>query len=103
MAQGTNTEEVLAPLSLKEVGEALVKHLGLHEGLYDMSIEFKLAVGQVGPSQDSVLPGAIVGVSRIGLAEAKSKGPNTVDASEVNPAKAAKKVAPKKTATTKKK
>lgn len=96
MAQDRNTEEALAPLSLREVGEALVKHLGLHAGLYDLGIEFKLAVGQVGPTQDSVLPGAIVGVSRIGLAEATSKGPNTIDASEVNPEKPPKKVAPKK-------
>jgi len=96
------TEEALAPLSLKEVGEALVKHLGLHEGLYDMSVEFKLAVGQVGPSADSVLPGAIVGVSRIGLSKTENKGPNTVDASEVNPVKPAKKVAPKMPAKKKK-
>ena len=96
MAQDNNTDEALAPLSLKEVGEALVKYLGLRKGLYDISIEFKLAVGQVGPSQDSALPGAIVGVSRIGLAKANSRGLNTVDASEVNPAKAAKKIVSKK-------
>lgn len=95
-------EEALPPLSLKEVVEALVKHLGLHEGLYDMSVEFKLAVGQVGPSVDSVLPGAIVGVSRIGLSKTKNKGPNTVDASEVNPVKQGKKAAPKSPAKKKK-
>lgn len=102
MTTDASTEKVLAPLSLKEVGVALIKHLDLHEGLYDVSIEFKLAVGQVGPTQDSVLPGAIVGISRIGLAETTSKGPNTVDAGEVNPAKAAEVVSAKKRSTAKK-
>lgn len=102
MAPDYNTEESPTHLSLKEVGEALVKHLGLHDGLYDVSIEFNLAVGQVGPSPETVLPGAIVGISRIGLSKAKSKSPNTIDANEVNPAKSIKKVPPKAPAKQKK-
>lgn len=85
MAQDQLTKNPLEPISLKDVGVALVKYLGLHEGQFDVSIEFKIAVGQVGPAQDPLLPGAILGISRIGLAEAKTMGPNTVDASEVNP------------------
>lgn len=102
MAQNTTTEKPLTPLSLEEVGMALIKHCGLHEGLYDVAIEFQFAVGQVGPSRESVYPGAMLGVSRIGLAKAEQKGPHTVDAREVNPAKAVpKKTEPKEAVRTK--
>lgn len=62
----------------------LVKHFGLHEGIYDLAVELRLAVGQVGTREDS-LPGAIVGVSAIGLQKTEKAGPHTVDAAKVNP------------------
>ena len=102
MAQDTNTEKPLTPLALKDVGVALIKHCGLHEGLYDVAIEFQFAIGRVGPSRESIYPGAMLGVSRIGLAKAEQKGPHTVDAREVNPAKSVpKKAEPKKAVPTK--
>lgn len=93
-------------LSLRELAEALVKHFDFHEGLYNLSIELRFAAGQVGPTADSVLPGAMVGISQVGLVEATEAGPNTVDASKINPAKAAKtpgikKATPKKAASKK--
>lgn len=74
------------PLSLPEIAALLVKHFGYNEGLWDLTLEFQLAVGQVGPTPDKALPGAMLAVSRIGLIRAVMKSPSTVDASEINPA-----------------
>lgn len=65
----------------------VIRDQGIHEGLYDIGLEFNMAVGSVGPDQDSQLPGAIFGVSRIGIIQVPKAGPNTVDAAKVNPAK----------------
>lgn len=84
--QPTDAPAPLAPpLSLRDLGELLVKHYGYHDGLWDVSIEFQLAVGRIGPSPESTLPGAMLGVSRIGLLRAQQSGPTTIDASAVNP------------------
>lgn len=72
---------------LKEITELLVKHHGLHDGLYDLSLEFQIAVGAVGPDPSSVIPGVAVGIRRIGIIQAEKTGPSTVDAAEVNPQK----------------
>jgi hypothetical protein len=78
----------IADFSLIEVTEILIKHQGLHEGLYNLSLQFQIAVGAVGPSPELITPGAMLGVSRIGLAktEKEKANPQTVDAAEVNPA-----------------
>jgi len=90
-------QELIGMRELREIAELLVRHQGLHEGLYDLAIEFQIAVGGVGPSPESILPGAMVGVKRIGLKQAALLGPTTVDASIINPPPAAvKKVAAKK-------
>ena len=64
----------------------LVKHFGYHEGLFDLAMEFQLGIGRVGPTPATQLPGAIVAISRIGLARADVLNPWTVDATKVNPA-----------------
>jgi len=78
----------IADFSLIEMTEILIKHQGLHEGLYNLSLQFQIAVGAVGPAPELVTPGAMIGVSRIGLSKAvKEKAtPQTVDAAKVNPA-----------------
>ena len=73
-----------ASLSLRELAAVLVKHYGLHEGQYDLVIEFQIGTGVVGPTQAPTL-GAIVGVSRVGLIPATADGPTTVNAAMVNP------------------
>lgn len=80
---------------LREITELLVKHHGLHEGLYDLALEFQIAVGAVGPDSSSIAPGAMIGVRRIGLINTDKEGPSTINAAEVNPA-VTKKVAAKK-------
>ncbi|MGZ5055194.1 MAG: hypothetical protein ACXWAT_09665 [Methylobacter sp.] len=87
-AQNTDTRSPISdPLSLKELGEVLIKHYGIHEGIYDLVLEFQIGVGQVGPTPEVQFPGAMVSVSRIGLTQATTIGQTTVDASIVNPLK----------------
>lgn len=74
-------------LEHRVLAELLVKHHDLHEGLYDLAFEFQIAVGAIGPSPESVLPGAMIGVKSIGLMKVDKNGPQTVNAAEVNPVK----------------
>lgn len=74
-------------LSLAELTELLIKHYSIHEGLYDLAFHFQIAVGAVGPQPDQVIPGAMIGVNGVSLAKTENSGPNTVDASVVNPKK----------------
>lgn len=84
------------PLTLRELAEVLVKHYGIHEGNYDLALEFQIGVGQVGPEPESQLPGAMISISRIGLIQATDIRATTVDAAEVNPQKkVGKKALPK--------
>lgn len=80
------------PLSLREVTELLIKHYDLHEGNYDLLMEFQLGVGLVAQNPEQIpAPTAMVGISRLGLTRAEIASPNTVDAAIANPAKKAKK------------
>lgn len=76
--------------SLRELTEILLKTEGIHEGLYNLSIEMMFAVGAVGPSPEKTIPGASIGISKIGISMADKVGPHTVDAAEVNPKKKTK-------------
>ncbi|HOP47768.1 MAG TPA: hypothetical protein PK874_08905 [Desulfobacteraceae bacterium] len=89
---------LIAEFSLIELTEILVKNQGLHEGLYNLTVQFQIAVGTVGPSPESMCPGAMMGVSRIGLSKTAEGKENvhTVNAALVNPP-------PKKKQTTTKK
>jgi hypothetical protein len=73
--------------SIKEIVEQIIMAKGIHEGLYDFAIEFAMAVGNVGPSEGIALPGAILGVAKVGIIKVGAEGPHTVDASIVNPGK----------------
>jgi hypothetical protein len=80
------------PLSLSEIGSLLLRHYGVHEGFYEVTVEFQLAVGGIGPDPNNIYPSAIVGVSKIGLRRIPEgkPGPGLVDAAEVNPPARAK-------------
>lgn len=79
-----------APLSMIELATVLIKHYGLHEGTFDVLIEFQIGVGAVGPTPETLNPGAMISVSRVGLMPTTVIRPTTVDAKVVNPKKAAK-------------
>lgn len=84
--------KVVAPvLSLRELTELLVKHYGIHEGKYDLLMEFQIGTGMFGPTPDATLPSVLMGVSKIGLMPTSVETATTVDAAIINPEK------PKKT------
>jgi hypothetical protein len=84
--------------SLRELAEILIRHKGVHDGIYEVSVHFQVAVGAVGPSESTVLPGAMIGVSGIGLVPAMAPGPNTVDAAIANPLRKTKAIRSKASA-----
>lgn len=77
---------VESPVSLRELIAILIKHYNLHEGRYDLLVEYQIGVGPVGPDPASAVPGVMFGFGRVGLLETKTAGPTSVDAAEVNPA-----------------
>lgn len=79
------TDSTLPSLELKEVTAILIKHHGLHEGLYDLAFELQMGVGRFALDPGPPLPGAIFGIRSVGLVRATDPGPATVDAAEVNP------------------
>ncbi len=88
-----SSEDVVGKLpmhNLKELAEILVRHNGLHEGLYNLSIEFRIAVASVGPVQQEALPSGVVSVAKIGLEKTDVMQANTVDAAVANPPKKTK-------------
>lgn len=93
-------QEFLLPLELREIAEILVKHHGIHDGLYALTFEFQVTVGAVGVSTDpsQIIPGASFGIKRIGLAKTDKEGISTINAAKVNPRLTAKKPAAKKPA-----
>jgi hypothetical protein len=82
------------PLSMRDLAIVLVKHYGHHTGKFDLQVEFQIGMGAVGPDPKALTPGAVIGLSKIGLVQAVVDGPSTVDAANVNPA--VKKTAKKK-------
>lgn len=84
-------QAVESPLSMRELSEVLVKHYGLHEGSFDLLIEFQVGMGLVGFDPINTNPGAMIGVSRIGLIPALVISHTTVDAAVINPAKKSRK------------
>lgn len=88
MQSTENIQNQTADFSLIEITEILIKHQGLHEGLYNLSVQFQIAVGAIGPSPELICPGAMLGVSRIGISKTEEEKVNihTVNAAKVNPA-----------------
>jgi hypothetical protein len=88
MQSNEHNPSKVADFSLVELTEILVKHQEIHEGLYNLSLEFQLGFGAVGPTPELICPGAMIGVSRIGLSKTEKEKANlhTVDAAKVNPA-----------------
>lgn len=73
----------LQPLGLRDLAVLLVKHYGLTEGKFEISIEYQMGSGSFGPSPDRLVPSVAIGVSRIGLVPSTADTPFTVDAAEL--------------------
>jgi hypothetical protein len=78
---------VESPLFLKDLAALLVRHYGLKDGTYEPMVEFMIGTGNMGPSPDTIVPSAIIGVSKVGLVKVPNPTPNSVDAAKANPQK----------------
>jgi hypothetical protein len=73
--------------SYQELAEVLVKHQGIHEGLWGLYVEFDIATTFVSDQTgEKTVPAAIIPVQSIGLRRFDEEvGGLTVDAATVNP------------------
>jgi len=70
----------------KEVVEALIRYNSIHEGLWDLYIEFGLAAANIGPGpENEYSPAAIIPLKKIGIQRVEKITNLTVDAAVVNP------------------
>jgi hypothetical protein len=74
-------EPVAYSLSLHEICELIAKHFSLTEGKYELTVEFKIGMGAVGSTPEDRVPGAMIGVNKIGLLQIESEGPLTINIS----------------------
>jgi hypothetical protein len=81
----TNSNQPEDHLGLTELLKLLIKHFGVHEGLFDLAVQFHIGTGAMRSKTDGPLPGAIVGFAGVGLRPVTKAGPNTLDAAKVNP------------------
>ena len=73
------------PVTMQELTSILVKHYNLHEGCYDLLVEYQIGMGAFGPNPAAITPSAVIGVSKVGLLQSQAPGPTSVDAALVNP------------------
>ena len=73
--------------SHKEILTLMVKDAGLHEGKWQLLMNFGFNAGNFGPDGNNSSPGAITVVNHLMLGVAKEDSPSAlvVDAAEVNP------------------
>jgi len=71
----------------EEIIEALLKHQGIHEGIWALHLEFGLQVGNinVGSPEEKLVPGLIIPILKIGIGKTEKPGGISVDAAKVNP------------------
>lgn len=74
-------------VSLEEMAALLIKERGIHEGLYELAVTFRMALGPFALPNDTPYPSFIGSVVGFGLRESVGPGPRVVDAAKVNPKK----------------
>ena len=80
-------EPQIITFEYKEIVTMLLKHQGIHEGLWAIVVTFGLQAAniKVGPSEGDVVPAAILPLLKMGIQKSDKSTPLTVDAAEVNP------------------
>lgn len=80
-------EPQIITFTYKEIVKVLLKHQGIHEGLWVLTAQFALQAGmtKVGPGEEDVVIAAIIPMMKIGIQKQDKPNPLTVDAAEVNP------------------
>lgn len=73
--------------SHKELLELLIKASNVHQGEWQLTMNFSFTAGNFGPNEETVLPGSIAAVSHVGMTRAKPESPKALvlDAAKVNP------------------
>lgn len=79
--------------SYKEIAQALVEKMDLHEGHWGIYMEFGIQGANVGRGEDEWIPAALIPVLKVGIQRFDKPNSLTVDASQVNPPRKAKKAA----------
>lgn len=80
-------------LAHKELLETLVKHLEIHEGLWQLAFNLVVSTGNLGPTPEQTFPGVMVTIPSVGVLRVAPgtplSGPGVVivDAAQVNPQK----------------
>ena len=69
----------------KEVVTALLKEQGIHEGIWQLIVNFSLGAAFVGPTDGEMNPAAIAMVNQVGIQKTDKVTHVSVDAAEVNP------------------
>ena len=69
----------------KEVATAMLKQQGLHEGIWGIYVKFGIGAANVGASDSTVMPSAIVPVVEIGLQPFDKENNLSVGAAKINP------------------
>jgi len=83
-------EPTIITLTNRELTIALIKHQNIHEGIWQLYVEFGISAGNIPiaeKDQDTlrVCPAAIVPIKTIGLIKVDAENPLALDASKVNP------------------
>ena len=71
----------------KEVVEALLRKQGIREGIWGIYVEFGLNAANVGPTDEQLLPTALISIKKIGIQRLEKETNLTVDASKLPPQK----------------
>jgi hypothetical protein len=71
--------------SHQEIVSLLVKQQGLHEGLWQLSLNVGFGAANLGPNPSELNPSVIVQIGGIGIQRTTERNGLTVDAAEVNP------------------
>lgn len=78
-------ESTNVAFSFHEVVTALIKAANIHDGIWGLFVRFGLGASNVGESESSMRPTAIVPIVEIGLQKFEKESNIAVDASKVNP------------------
>ncbi len=71
---------------LKELTVLMLKDQKIHEGHWQILVNFGFGAANVGPNEAEMAPAAMVPVMGVGVQKVPEKTPLSVDAAEVNPA-----------------
>ena len=79
-------EAKLITFSYQEIATALVRHQGIHEGIWGIYARFGLGAANVeDPENKELLPAAVVPIRELGLQQFPDENNLTVNAAKVNP------------------